>query len=152
MILLVVASTAVLTAFLTTVLLWATSNWWLRSRIERHAAAAGDVVAGKVGRAVEQSIEEALPRLRKEVAHGVADGAEELLPRFRTEVEAGFVDAGERLLPQFREQVSAGFREAMSSAFAGGAIGKAGEELARRGGSVIDAGLDVLLGRRNEEE
>jgi hypothetical protein len=41
-----------------------------------------------------------------------------------------------------------GFSEAVASAVTGGVLGKAGEELVRKGGGVIDA----LLGSRRDEE
>ena len=148
---LLMAGTAVLSALCVTAMLATVADRFLRSRLEGQASAAGDVVAAKVRAAVEAAIEEALPRLREEVALGMEQGGEELLPRFRSEVEGGFSDAAERLLPQFREQVRQGFSDALASAVTGGALGKAGEELARKGGSVLDAGLDLLLGKREDD-
>ena len=147
-----VVGTAALSALCTTALLATVADRFLRSRLENQASSAGDVVAAKVRAAVEAAIEEALPRLREEVALGMEQGGEGLLPRFRSEVEGGFSDAGERLLPQFREQVRQGFSDALASAVTGEALGKAGEELARRGGSVLDAGLDLFLGRREDDK
>ncbi|MFV2071236.1 MAG: hypothetical protein ACC742_01105 [Thermoanaerobaculales bacterium] len=148
-IVLLVVGIAVLSAVCTTALLTLMADRFLRSRIADQAGAAGDMVAAKVAGAVEASIEEALPRLREEVALGMEQGGEALLPRLRSEVEGGFSDAAERLLPKFREQVRQGFSDALASAVTGGALGKAGEELARKGGSVLDAGLDLLLGKRD---
>jgi len=150
-IVLLVVGTAVLSAVCTTALLAALADRFLRSRIADQAGSAGDVVATKVAGAVEASIEEALPRLREEVALGMEQGGEKLLPKFRSEVEGGFSDAAERLLPQFREQVRQGFSDAMASAVTGEVLGKAGEELARKGGSVLDAGLDLLFGNREDD-
>ena len=151
-IVLLVVGTAVLSAVCTTALLALLADRFLRSRIADQAGAAGDVVAAKVAGAVEATIEGALPRLREEVALGMKQGGEELLPRFRSEVEGGFSDAAERLLPQFREQVRQGFSDALTSAVTGEVLGKAGEELARKGGSVLDAGLDLLFGKREDDE
>ena len=151
-IVLLVVGTAVLSALCTTALLALLADRFLRSRILDQVGTAGDVVAAKVAGAVEASIEEALPRLREEVALGMEQGGEELLPRFRSEVEGGFSDAAERLLPQFREQVRQGFSDALASAVPGGVLGKAGEELARRGETVLDAGLDLLFGKRRDGE
>jgi hypothetical protein len=47
-----------------------------------------------------------------------------------------------------REQVRDGFSEALASAVTGGVLGKAGEELVRKGSGVLDA----LLGSRSDND
>lgn len=101
----------------------------LKRRLDARMGTAGDEVAAKVRTAVVDAVDEALPRVRDEVARGVRDAADEALPRIR-------------------EQVREGVSEAIASAVTGGMIGKAGEELVRRGGGVLDA----LLGAKGEDE
>ena len=113
------------TALLTTALLAMLGSRFLRT----HMDAAGDQVAAKVQSAVTEAVDEALPRVREAVEGGVRDGADGSLPRIR-------------------EQVKDGVSEAIASAVTGGALGKAGEELVRKGGGVLDA----LLGSRSSKE
>lgn len=130
---LVITVTAVLTAVLTTSLLLLVGGRLLRSRLASVIDNAGDVVAAKVRRAVLDAVEEVLPRVRREVARGVGE-------------------VGESILPRLREQVRSGITEGVASAVTGGAVGKAGEEIVRKSGSVIDAGLDLLLGLRRSDD
>lgn len=134
----------VATALLTIALLAILGPRFLRSRMD----AAGDQMAAKVRTAVTEAVEEALPRVREAVAGGMGEAGEDILPRLRSEVEGGVRDAAEDALPQLREQVRDGFSEALASAVTGGVLGKAGEELVRKGGGV----LDMLLGPRRDNE
>ena len=122
---LIVGAAVVATALLTTALLAMLGSRFLRT----HMDAAGDQVAAKVRSAVTGAVDEALPRVREAVEGGVRDGADGSLPRIR-------------------EQVKDGVSEAIASAVTGGALGKAGEELVRKGGGVLDA----LLGSRSSKE
>ncbi len=144
---LTIGAAALLSALLTAGVLLVVADRLLRRRLESSAGLAGDVVAAKVRSAVEDAVDEALPRLRSQVSGGVKDGAAEVLPKVRREVEAGVTDAAEELLPKLRNQVSEGFSEALASAVTGGVLGRAGEELVRKGGNV----LDVLLGSRDND-
>ena len=122
---LIMAAAVVATAFLTAALLAIFGSRFLRAQID----AAGDQVAAKVRSAVTEAVEEALPRVREAVEGGVRDAADGSLPRIR-------------------EQVRDGVSEAIASAVTGGVLGKAGEELVRKGGGV----LDVLLGSRGNDD
>ena len=115
----------VATALLTAALLAVLGSRFLRTQVD----AAGDQVAAKVRSAVTEAVEEALPRVREAVEGGVRDAADGSLPRIR-------------------EQVRDGVSEAIASALTGGVLGKAGEELVRKGGGV----LDVLLGSRGNDD
>ena len=130
-IVLVIGATALLSALVTASLILVAADRLLKRRLAGGAEQVGEVVAGKVRSAVEDAVDEALPRLRAEVSGGVREGATEVLPEVRREVESG---------------VSDGISEALASAVTGGVFGKAGEELVRKGGSV----LDVLLGSRDK--
>ena len=141
---LIVAASILLTSLLTAAFVAILSKRFLRGQVD----AVGDEVAAKVRAAVTAAVEEALPRVRAQVARGVGEGGEELLPQLRSEVEGGFRNAANEMLPQFREQVREGFSEAMSSAMTGAVLGKAGEELVRKGGGV----LDMILGPRRDDE
>jgi len=121
----IMGAAVVATAVLTTALLAALGSRFLRARMD----AAGDQMAAKVRSAVTEAVEEALPRVR---------GA----------VEGGVRDAADGTLPRIREQVSDGVTEAIASAVTGGALGKAGEELVRKGGGILDA----LLGPRSDRD
>jgi hypothetical protein len=141
---LIIGAAVVVTALLTAALLAILGRRFLRTRLD----AAGDQLAAKVRMAVTEAVEEALPRVREAVAEGMGEAGEEILPRLRAEVEGGVRDAAEDALPQFREQVRDGFSEALASAVTGGVLGKAGEELVRKGGGV----LDMILGTRRDDE
>ena len=151
-IVLLVGGAAVLSALLTTGLLWLVAGRLLRSRLAGTLDTAGDVVAEKVRQAVLKAVDEALPQVRQQVAKGVGDGAETILPRLRREVQGGVEDAVETVLPNVRLQVSSGVTEGIASAVAGGAVSKAGEEILRKSGSVLDAGLDLILGSRRSDD
>jgi hypothetical protein len=143
-IVLMVGVSALLSALLTVGVFLVVADRLLRRRLEGSAEKVGEVVAGKVRAAVADAVDDALPRLRSEVSGGVQDGAAEVLPKVRREVENGVSDAADHLVPKLRSQISEGISEALT----GGVLGKAGEELARKGGNV----LDVLLGSRDSEK
>jgi len=94
-------------------------------------------------RMLERRLEAAGAELEQRVVAGVERGAEQVLPRLREQVEAGVHDGAEEVLPQLRREVGEGVREAL--------LGKAGERLARTGSSVLGAGLDLLLGREDND-
>jgi hypothetical protein len=122
---LIVCGAVVATALLTAALLAGMGSRLFRARID----SAGDEVASKVRSAVTEAVDEALPRVREAVEGGVRDAADGSLPRIR-------------------EEVRDGVSEAIASAVTGGVLGKAGEELVRKGGGV----LDILLGSRSDDE
>ena len=122
---LIAGAAVVATALLTAALLAVLGSRFLRTQIDT----AGDQVAAKVRSAVTEAVEEALPRVRAAVEGGVRNAADGSLPRIR-------------------EQVRDGVSEAIASAVTGGVLGKAGEELVRKGGGV----LDVLLGSRGNDD
>jgi len=142
-----IGAAALLSALVTTAAVLFVANRYLRRRLDARAEQVGEVVAGKVRAAVEAAVSEALPRLRDEVSGGVQEGAAEMLPKVRHEVANGVSDAAEELLPRLRSQVREGFSEALASAVTGGVLGRAGEELVRKGGDV----LDILLGARDDD-
>jgi hypothetical protein len=127
------AGTAILAALMTTGLLWLVGGRLLQSRLKSTIDAAAEVVAAKVRRAVLDAVEEALPQVRREVARGVGE-------------------AGESILPRLREQVRSGITDGVASALTGGAVSKVGEDILRKSGGVIDAGLDLILGPRSRED
>jgi hypothetical protein len=60
--------------------------------------------------------------------------------------------AAEEVLPRFREQVRDGFKDALADAMTGGVLERAGEELARKGESILETGVNILFGREEEEK
>ena len=146
--LLLVAVMGIFTALVTTGLLWLVAGRLLQSRLAATLDTAGDVAAAKVRLAVLEAVDEALPQVRQQVACGVGEAGEALLPHLRGEVQGGVEDAVDSALPRLREQVRSGISEGITSAVTGEAVGRAGEEILRKGGSVLDAGLDLLLGSR----
>jgi hypothetical protein len=122
---LIVCAAVVATSLLTAALLAGLGSRILRARIE----GAGDQVASKVRNAVTDAVDEALPRVREAVEGGVRDAADGSVPRIR-------------------EQVRDGVSEGIASAVTGGVLGKAGEELLRKGGGVLDA----ILGAGDDHE
>jgi hypothetical protein len=122
---LITVAAVVATALLTVAILAILGPRFLRSRMDK----ASDQMAAKVRTAVTEAVDDAIPRVR---------GA----------VEAGVRNAADGSLPRIRAQVSEGVSEAIASAVTGGVLGKAGEELVRKGGGVLDA----LLGSRRSEE
>ena len=119
---------------------------WLGARVARRRLASalrGDL---------ERAVDELLPRLRAEVRSGVEDGAEAVLPRLRDEVEAGVTAAAHRALPEVRDAVTEGIRRGVLDSVTPEGLGRVGEELARRSTSVVEAGLDRLLGVRRDRD
>ena len=55
-------------------------------------------------------------------------------------------------MPRFREQVRDGFKDAIADAMTGGVLERAGEELARKGESILETGIDILFGRDQNKE
>jgi hypothetical protein len=124
-IVLIVGAAVMATALLTAALISFSGSRLLKAELDE----AGDQVAAKVRSAVTEAVDEALPRVRKAVEGGVRDAADGSLPRIR-------------------EEVRNGVSEAIASAVTGRVLGKAGEELVRKGGGVLDA----LLGTRRDDD
>ena len=101
---------------------------------------------------LERVVSEVLPRLRAEVRAGVEEGAEAALPLVRAEVEAGTGAAAERALPEIRDAVAEGMRRGLVDSVSPEGIGRVGEEIARRGASAVEAGLERLLGNRRQDD
>ena len=120
---------------------------WLAARraIDRKLAAAGDEIASRVRSAVEEGAEAVVPKVHDAVKSGLNESVEAALPTVRKEVAAGVKDGAEAVIPTVRREVREGVEEGIASAITGGVVGKAGEELARKGGSVLNRilrGLD----------
>ena len=109
-----------------------------RRFLDRKLAAAGDEIAQKVRAAVEEGAESVAPKIRKAVQTGLDESVESALPTVRDEVAAGVRDGAESVIPAVRDEVKNGVEEAIASAVTGGVVEKAGEELARRGTSVLN--------------
>jgi hypothetical protein len=45
-----------------------------------------------------------------------------------------------------------GFKDALADAMTGGVLERAGEDLARKGGSILETGANILFGREDEEK
>ena len=113
--------------------------WLVAKRtIDRKLAAAGDELAGRVRAAVEEGAEAVVPRIRDAVRSGLDESVASALPTVREQVAAGVRDGAESVVPRVREEVRHGVEEAIASAVTGGVVGKAGEELARKGTSVLN--------------
>jgi len=116
-----------------------------RKAINRKLAQAGNEIAGRVRSAVEEGAEAVVPKIRDAVRSGLDDSVKSVLPTVRKEVAAGVRDGAESIVPEVRGEVRDGVEEAIASAVTGGVMGKAGEELARKGSSVLNrilGGLD----------
>ncbi len=109
-----------------------------RRSLERRLAAAGDELAAKVRAAVEEGAEAVVPKIRDAVGSGLDDSVASALPTVRNEVAAGVRDGAESVVPAVRDEVRKGVEEAIASAVTGGVVSKAGEELARKGSSVLN--------------
>jgi hypothetical protein len=145
---LVMLGTAVGSSVLTLGALVLVARIWGRQLLAARIDEAGDLLGSRVRTAVEEAADAVLPRLREQVRLGFAEAADEALPRFRAELDA----AADDVLPQFREQVRDGFKDALADAVTGGVLERAGEELARKGGSILETGLGLLLGRDDDEK
>ncbi len=128
-----VAAASILSSLATVLLLWLVA----RKVVDRRLARAGEEIAGRVRTAVEEGAEAVVPKLRNAVREGLDDSVRSVLPTVRNEVAAGVRDGAGMVVPKVREEVRSGVEEAIASAVTGGAVGKAGEELVRRGSSVL---------------
>jgi len=142
-----------MSSILTTVMVAAFSSLvtvliiWLAVRrvIDRKLVAAGDEIASRVRSAVEEGADAVVPKIRDAVRTGLGESVESALPTVRNEVAAGVRDGAETVIPTVRREVRDGVEEGIASAVTGGVLGKAGEELARKGSSVLNrilGGLD----------
>jgi len=119
---------------------------WLVARYGRRrlvAALRGDL---------EGAVGELLPRLRAEVESGVTAAAEGALPEIRAAVADGVRAGADEVLPRLRAEVSEGLRQGVVDSVTPEGLGRMGEEIARRGASVVEAGLDRLLGPRRDRD
>jgi uncharacterized membrane protein YraQ (UPF0718 family) len=110
----------------------------VRRFLDRRLAAAGDELADRIRAAVEEGAESVAPKIRDAVRTGLDESVESALPTVRDEVAAGVRDGAESVIPAVRDEVKRGVEEAIASAVTGGVVEKAGEELARRGTSVLN--------------
>lgn len=125
---------AVVSSGVTVLVLWLV----VRRFIDARFAAAGDEISLKVKAAVEDGAEAVVPRIREAVRSGLNESVESVLPTVRDEVAAGVRTGAESVVPRVREEVRQGVEEAIANAVTGGVVGKAGEELARKGSSVLN--------------
>lgn len=132
-IILVVAA-SILSSVVTVLVLWAVA----RKAIDRKLATAGEELAGRIRTAVKEGAEEVVPKIRDAVRSGLDTSVETALPTVRDEVASGVRSGAESVLPRVREEVRQGVEEAIASAVTGGVVGKAGEELARKGSTVLN--------------
>jgi hypothetical protein len=139
---------AVVSGGLTALMLLLAFRLWGRTHLAAQLAAAGDIAAEKIRDAVEEVVESAVPRIREQVEAGFGAAADEALPRFRTQLD----EAAEAALPRFREEVRKGFKEALGDAVSGGVLEQAGEEMARKGSSILQTGLELILGKEDERD
>jgi hypothetical protein len=147
-----VLAAAVLSSALTLVGLLLAYRFFLRPRLEEMRQSMAAEVESRVRAGVEGAADDLLPRFGAETKGGFAEAGEELLPSFRHEVEAGFAAAAEEALPRLRAEVRGGFKEGLSEAVGAGLLGRRGGELARRGSSVLEAGINLLFGEAREDE
>ncbi len=84
------------------------------------------------------------------VRRGVEEGAAEALPQVREEVRRGAVDAADEVLPRLREEMRTGLESAVDEVV-GERLGRAGRSALKTGSSVVEAGLDLLLGRDDRD-
>lgn len=130
----VIVASSVLSSAVTILILWLVA----RIAIDRKIAAAGDELASRVRSAVEEGAQTVVPKVRDAVRSGLNDSVEAALPTVREQVAAGVREGAESVVPKVRQEVRDGVEEAIASAIAGGVVGKAGEELARKGTSVLN--------------
>jgi hypothetical protein len=112
--------------------------WIARRTIDAKLAATGEEISAKVRSAVEEGAEAVVPKIRAAVRSGLDESVEEALPTVRNEVAAGVREGAQSVVPEVKNEVRLGVEEAITNAVTGGVIGKAGEELARKGGSVLN--------------
>ncbi len=133
---------AVVSSVVTALVLWLAARRFIDGRF----GAAGDEISVKVKAAVENGAEAVVPKIREAVRSGLNESVESALPTVRGEVAAGVREGAESVVPVFRDEVKTGVEEAIASAVTGGVVGRAGEELARKGSSV----LNKILGGSDE--
>ncbi len=130
-----VVGSAVGSSLLTLALAAALIRWRGRRWLERSSDVAGARIAGRLRATLDEAADEvtgrAATRIRSELGDELAGRADELMPRLR-------------------EEIHHGFRDALSDVLGARTLGRAGEELARRGASVVEAGLGLLLGRDDD--
>ncbi len=145
---LLMLGTAVGSSVLTLAAVLLAARVWGKRLLAARIDEAGHLLGSRVRDAVEEAADAVLPRLREQVRQGFAEAADQALPRFRAELDA----AAAEVLPRFREQVRGGFRDALADAMTGGVLERAGEELARKGGSILETGVNILFGRDDDEK
>lgn len=145
-------TTSALTAVLTVGLGAIVVRRLLRQTLDGELAARVELAAARLRDEVADAAAAATPTIRREVEAGVEAAAERALPRIRQAVEGGVRDAGAELLPALRQQVREGFRDGVAEVVTPETLGRAGEEIARRGASVIETGLELLLGRPRDRQ
>ena len=145
---LMMLGTAVCSSVLTLVVLVLVARLWGRRYLDGLMGEAKEQFSEGLRATVEEAAEAVMPRLREQVRQGFADGADAALPRFRAEFDA----AADEVLPRFREQVRDGFKDAIADAMTGGVLERAGEELARKGESILETGVNLLFGRDEDKE
>jgi len=118
----------------------------MRAAVKRRLATAGEEISAKVRAAVEEGAEAVAPKIRDAVRSGLDDAVGTALPTVRDEVAAGVRDGADSVVPKLRAEVRTGVEEAIAAAVTGGVVAKAGEELARKGSSV----LNRILGTSDE--
>ena len=143
-----ILGTALVSSGLTAVILILVVRLWGRRYLSMQLIEASDMMAVKLRTAVEEAADAVIPRIREQVEEGFGTAANEALPSFRAQLD----EAAEAALPRFRKQVREGFKEALSDAVSGGVLEQAGEEIARKGGSILQTGLDLISGRQDERD
>ncbi len=115
-------------------------GFWLVAKrtVDQRLAAAGEELAARVRAAVEEGAEAVVPRIRDAVRAGLDESVASALPTVREQVAEGVRDGAEPVVSRVRDEVRLGVEEAIASAVTGGVVGKAGEELARKGTSVLN--------------
>jgi hypothetical protein len=145
---LMMLGTAVCSSVLTLMALVLAARLWGRRYLDGLMSEAKEQFSEGLRGTVEEAAVAVMPWLREQVREGFAAGADESLPRFRAELDA----AADEVLPRFREQVRDGFKDAIADAMTGGVLERAGEELARKGESILETGVDILFGRDQDKE
>lgn len=130
----VVVLVSVISSLVTLVVVGMVARRVMNRRLEE----AGMEIAERVRSAVEEGADVVVPKLRDAVRSGLDDSVDSALPTVRKEVAAGVRDGADSVLPAVREEVRGGVEDGIASAVTGGVVEKAGEELARKGTSVLN--------------
>lgn len=130
----VVALSSVVSSLVTLAVVGLVARRVMKQRFEE----AGIELAGRVRSAVEEGASAVVPKVRDAVRSGLDDSVESALPTVRKEVAAGVRDGAESVLPTVRQEIRDGVEDAIASAVTGSVVEKAGEELARKGTSVLN--------------